>query len=142
MRFRFGRRFMWSVAMTVALAAAVGGVAYATIPDPAGTIHGCYARSGGSLRVIDDSVTNCKSTETSLDWNVQGPQPHGAGRASRRSRTARATGICWPPGPIRAEPRLLGHGREWRPHRQDADQGSIAQPASRDLRRLGGDQRQ
>jgi hypothetical protein len=29
--------------------------------------------------VIDATVTNCKSTETSLDWNVQGQQgPQGA----------------------------------------------------------------
>ena len=56
----------------------VAGVAYATIPDSSGAIHGCYARSGGSLRVIDATVTNCKSGETSLDWNVQGQQgPQG-----------------------------------------------------------------
>jgi hypothetical protein len=52
------------------------GVAYATIPDASGVIHGCYARSGGTLRVIDSSVTNCKSGETALDWSVRGP--HGA----------------------------------------------------------------
>ncbi len=43
----------------------LGVVAYATIPDPAGVIHGCYSKSGGTLRVIDDSVTQCKSGETS-----------------------------------------------------------------------------
>jgi Collagen triple helix repeat (20 copies) len=65
-------------AATAALLVA-GGVAYATIPDSNGVIHGCYAKSGGALRVIDASVTNCKSTETSLDWNVQGQQgPQGA----------------------------------------------------------------
>jgi collagen triple helix repeat protein len=61
-----------AIALVVLLA--VGGVAYATIPDSGGTIHGCYARSGGSLRVIDAGVTNCKSTETSLNWNVRGEQ--------------------------------------------------------------------
>jgi hypothetical protein len=48
------------------------GLAYATIPDSGGVIHGCFAKSGGTLRVIDASVTGCKQTETSLDWNVQG----------------------------------------------------------------------
>jgi hypothetical protein len=59
-------------AAIVALLAA-GGIAYATIPND-GVIHSCYARSGGSLRVIDASVTNCSSKETSLNWNVQGVQ--------------------------------------------------------------------
>jgi hypothetical protein len=68
-------------ATIVAIAAAAlvaAGVAYATIPDGAGAIHGCYARSGGALRVIDASVTNCAKTETALNWNVQGQQgPQG-----------------------------------------------------------------
>jgi hypothetical protein len=38
-----------------------------------GTIHACYSKSGGALRVIDSSVTNCKSGETSLTWNQSGP---------------------------------------------------------------------
>jgi Collagen triple helix repeat (20 copies) len=62
--------------------ALLGGAAYATIPDGAGVIHGCYAKSGGALRVIDGTVTNCKSGETALQWGVQGPQgpqgPQGA----------------------------------------------------------------
>ncbi len=73
-------RRKWTVgAVAVAAMLVAGGVAYATIPGSGGTIHGCYAKSGGSLRVIDAGVTNCKSTETSLDWNVQGQQgPQGA----------------------------------------------------------------
>jgi len=46
---------------------------YATIPDSNGVIHACYNKSGGSIRVIDDSVTKCSSNETSLSWNVTGP---------------------------------------------------------------------
>jgi hypothetical protein len=58
--------------------ALLGGVAYATIPDGGGVIHGCYAKSGGALRVIDNTVTNCKTGETALQWGVQGPQgPQG-----------------------------------------------------------------
>jgi collagen triple helix repeat protein len=47
------------------------GIAYATIPS-GGVIHSCYAKSGGALRVIDSGVTDCKSGETSLDWNAEG----------------------------------------------------------------------
>ena len=39
------------------------GIAYATIPDANGVIHGCYQKSGGALRVLDDSVTNCAKSE-------------------------------------------------------------------------------
>ena len=53
--------------------ALAGGVAYATIPDSNGVIQGCYGKSGGSLRVIDSAVAECKSNETPLAWNVQGP---------------------------------------------------------------------
>src|SRR6187431_2739285 len=35
----------------------VAGLAWATIPDAGGTIHACYSRSGGTLRVIDATVT-------------------------------------------------------------------------------------
>jgi hypothetical protein len=63
-----------TAAAVFAAVLAAGGIAYATIPDSGGVIHGCYAKSGGSLRVIDDSVTNCKSTETALNWNIQGQQ--------------------------------------------------------------------
>jgi hypothetical protein len=71
-------RFRW-VALAAALGlVAVGGAASATIPDNNQVIHGCYSRSGGSLRVIDDSVTNCAKSETALSWNVTGQQgPQG-----------------------------------------------------------------
>jgi hypothetical protein len=76
------RRIPAALATAAGVLLVVAGVAHATIPDSSGAIHGCYARSGGSLRVIDASVTNCKAGETSLDWNVQGqrgPQgPQGA----------------------------------------------------------------
>jgi hypothetical protein len=66
----------WIVVAVVAAASA--GAAYATIPGSDGVIHGCYAKSGGAVRVIDASVTNCKSGETSLNWDQHGqPGPEG-----------------------------------------------------------------
>jgi hypothetical protein len=78
-------------------AAAVAGAAYATIPDGGGVIHGCYQKSGGSLRVIDASVTGCSSKETSLNWNVQGLQ----GPAGVQGQQG-AQGPAGPPGPAGA----------------------------------------
>lgn len=74
------------VAIT-ALAVALGGVAYATIPDAGGTIHGCYGPLG-VLRVIDtDTGQHCTAYEKPLNWSQTGPQgPAGA------------TGPAGPPG--------------------------------------------
>jgi hypothetical protein len=63
-----------SPAMIVALVGIViglGGVAFATIPDSSGTIHGCYNQSG-NLRVVE-SANDCRKNETPLAWNQQGP---------------------------------------------------------------------
>lgn len=60
--------------IVVIVAVVAASAAFATIPDAGGVIHGCFAKSGGTLRVIDATVTNCKATEMSLDWNQSGPQ--------------------------------------------------------------------
>jgi hypothetical protein len=75
------------VVLVAAGLAVAGGVAYATIPDGDGAIHACYSKSGGALRVVDDSVTNCKASETSLSWSVTGPAgpPGPAGADSTRT---------------------------------------------------------
>ena len=52
---------------------ALGGIAYASIPDSSGTIHGCYKKNG-DLYVIDDAQGACKNNESALSWNEQGPQ--------------------------------------------------------------------
>jgi len=68
---------LWLVGAAVA-AVCLAGTAYATIPGGDGVIHGCYSKSGGALRVIDASVTNCKAGETSLSWSERGlPGPAG-----------------------------------------------------------------
>jgi hypothetical protein len=63
-----------------ALAVSLGGVAYATIPDSSGAIHGCYLDKIGTLRVIDPSAgQHCTSLETLIQWNQIGPQgPQGS----------------------------------------------------------------
>lgn len=50
-----------------------GGIAYA-FPASNGVIHGCVSNSG-NLRVINtESGQVCRSNETNLTWNQQGPQ--------------------------------------------------------------------
>src|SRR4051794_19145461 len=62
--------------LAVAIAVVAGGAAYAAIPDN-GTIHSCYTKNGGALRIAD-LPGSCKATETSLDWSQNGtPGPAG-----------------------------------------------------------------
>jgi hypothetical protein len=109
------RRIPAALATAAGVLLVVAGVAYATIPDSNGAIHGCYARSGGSLRVIDASVTNCKAGETSLDWNVQGQQgpqgpqgPNGPAGPVGPQGPQGPTGSQGPAGP--QGPSGLSHG--------------------------------
>jgi len=60
------------VAILGAVALTVGGsVAWATIPDSNGVIHGCYKKKGGALRVVNG--TTCKAKEKPISWNSAGP---------------------------------------------------------------------
>ena len=61
------------IAIVAALAAVAAGVAYATIPDAGGVVHGCVSKSG-VLRVIDTGAGGaCTTGETPLDWSQKGP---------------------------------------------------------------------
>ena len=70
-----GRRTLVLSTMTVLF---MGIIAFASIPGANGVIYGCYTNSNGTLRVIDNSTTQCKSNETALNFNQTGPQgPRG-----------------------------------------------------------------
>ncbi len=76
------------------------GLAAATIPASDGVITACYSRSGGALRVIDASVTNCKPSETRLTWNQEGPQgPPGPQGPAGPAGPAGPDGPAGPQGP-------------------------------------------
>jgi hypothetical protein len=64
-----------AVVAVLVLALISAGVAYATIPDGSGAIHGCYTKKGGVLTVIDPSAgQGCSSFQTPITWNQQGPK--------------------------------------------------------------------
>jgi len=70
-----GRRTLVLSTMTVLF---MSIIAFASIPGANGVIYGCYSNSNGTLRVIDNSTTQCKSNETALNFNQTGPQgPRG-----------------------------------------------------------------
>jgi hypothetical protein len=89
----------WSLlAVGVVVAAAVGGIAYASIPDTGGVIHGCYVKTSGDLRVIDSGGKGCDPGERPLNWSQAGAAgptgltgatgPQGPGATSGRSTVA------------------------------------------------------
>jgi len=91
------KRLLGPIVLCVVVAAT--GIVVATIPGTGGVIHACYSRSGGTLRVIDDSVTNCKQGETSLSWNMKGePGPTGPAGATGPAGPAGAPGADGAPG--------------------------------------------
>ena len=67
------------VLAVVAALAATGTIAWATIPDAAGVVHGCYQKVNGQLRVIDlDAGQTCRPSELAISWSETGPQgPQG-----------------------------------------------------------------
>lgn len=108
--------------------AVVAGVAYASIPDANGFIHGCFQNGRGILRVIDSATTACGADETPLNWSqtgapgpmgrqgpqgtqgAQGPQgPTGPGGPAGPQGATGATGPqgpAGPPGPAGSLPSL------------------------------------
>lgn len=58
----------------------LGIIAYASVPDADGVIHGCYKTTNGSLRVIDAPAVTCDpKNETPISWNQAGTRgPQGA----------------------------------------------------------------
>jgi hypothetical protein len=74
------RRLRPSPALIVACLAlilAAGGVTFAAIPGPDGTIKGCQLPANGGFRVIDHDQ-NCKANERTVTWNQAGePGPPG-----------------------------------------------------------------
>ena len=68
-----GRRAV-AAAIVAVVGITVGGIAYASIPDSNGVIHGCYNTDNGALRVFGKTkdYQQCNATEKALDWNQTG----------------------------------------------------------------------
>jgi hypothetical protein len=74
MKGRLTRPAVAALVIVGALVAA-GGIAYATVPDSSGVIHGCYQKNQGTLRVIDTGQSQtCSSSESPLNWSQTGPK--------------------------------------------------------------------
>lgn len=82
----------WAKVLVVVGAAAavagITGVAFATIPDSNGVIHGCYSANGADgtngtqLNIINPEKASCSKGQTAVSWSQTGPTgpqgPQGA----------------------------------------------------------------
>jgi hypothetical protein len=79
-----------------------GTIAFASIPDSVGVIHGCFKTQSGQLRVIDAATAQCSPSETAISWNQIGPQgpqgpagPQGPpGQSQGRAAYSIVNGVC------------------------------------------------
>ena len=63
------------IAVVTVAVLAIAGVAYATVVDSSGVIHGCVTTAGinGShALVVQDTGTSCPKGTTALNWNQSG----------------------------------------------------------------------
>src|SRR5262245_13731225 len=89
-----------AVAVVLGALAAVGfgSVAWASIPDAAGVVHGCNATKNRAPRAIAPGAGGkCATGELALDWNRQGPT--GPAGATGPQGPAGAPGATGPQGP-------------------------------------------
>jgi hypothetical protein len=96
----FIRKHRPSPVTAIALAAlgvALGGAAWAAIPDSNGTIHACFQKTNGNLRVVTSSA-ECRAIEKPLSWNQLGPPgpPGGSGAVSDERASDVATASTAP----------------------------------------------
>ena len=79
------------IAATLAVFLAAGGAAWAATGSGA-TIHACYKKRGGALRI----ASRCKRGEKALSWNQIGPR--GAKGTAGKAGARGATGLQGPSG--------------------------------------------
>ncbi len=93
MRFLPSGRVRMAAFVAVVVVLAGAGIAYASIPDASGVIHGCYLAKNGSLRVIQSPGGACTAGETALNWSQTGLKG-----ATGTNGTNGATGPTGPAG--------------------------------------------
>ncbi len=92
------------IGASIGVAGLVAGVAFASIPSADGSIHGCYQKNVGNLRVIDPATDSCRPSEVALTWSETGPQGSQGVQGVQGPRgpigTTGPTGPVGPAGPV------------------------------------------
>ena len=106
MRALLSRRVGLAALIAGAVALAAAGIAYASIPDATGVIHGCYnpngakGMNGTGLNIIDTASASCGKSMQPISWNQKGPTG-GVGPPGAKGTTG-TTGAAGPSGPTGA----------------------------------------
>jgi hypothetical protein len=96
------RRLIITAAIAVAVAISGGAIAYASIPDSSGVIHGCYTVSGGALRVIDTAKgQTCATGQHSLNWNQKGREDQQDRQGQQEYQVTELPGVRSPKTALR-----------------------------------------
>ncbi len=103
-----GWKHLRTTAVVVAVLLSGGALAVAAVPDGDGRFTGCVHKQTGVLRVIDAAVSadQCKSKESRITWNEQGPR--GVEGPVGPQGLAGAVGPQGPPGSFTALEQLDG----------------------------------
>jgi hypothetical protein len=122
---------LYAVLAAAALVAAVAGLSYAAIPSADGTIHACYDKGSGQLR-ISDPGTNvpkaCGTKESPISWNQQGqPGPQGPAGGEGPAGPTGPEGQQGPAGP-QGERGLAGPQGDQGPDGPKGDTGAQGEP--------------
>lgn len=70
----------YALVLVVVVAVTAGGLAFASIPDSNGVIHGCYSPNGAKqnngtqLNIIDGDSATCNKNQQEVTWSQTGPQ--------------------------------------------------------------------
>jgi hypothetical protein len=111
------------IAVAVGTLALAGAVVYATIPDSAGVVHGCYTRLTGQLRLIDTGAgQTCLRYETPVNWNQAGP-PGPAGAVGPQGAQG-PQGVQGNPGPAGPAGAALAYAHVFADGTLDTEQSS------------------
>ena len=80
MRSRYsGRRLAVVFGIAIAGLVLAGSIAYASIPDSSGVLHGCYsanganAKGGAQLNLVNSDQATCTNGQTAVTWSQTGP---------------------------------------------------------------------
>ena len=122
------RRPMFVLGLLIASALVVGGIAYASIPDSEGTIHGCFSpnaarnTNGSELRIIDSDSASCSKGQQAVTWNGKSPDSFAAaGQSCEAGRVVTGIGstgslLCSTPPPPRLYEAVLPLQQEVNSH--------------------------
>jgi type VI secretion system Hcp family effector len=100
MRRTRGLRFGVAIGMAIAMSGLAIGMVMGSIPGAGNVIYGCYSKTTGAVRIIDNTKTSCASWEVLISWNQKGDP--GAAGAKGATGAVGATGAGGATGAVGA----------------------------------------